>query len=162
MLHSLTKLIFLTDIVRADIQYIHWKAAGVDFEKIHDLTERLYTYLFRIHDIIAEITRELKLPVFNPSDWYKYVSDYETENEDSYSDFSQTVLVIQTKVNLVIDELQVARKVLDDEDVKSQLDEFTRDLKKECNYKLDQILNVPKNTSINFIMTGLDNRVANY
>lgn len=162
MLHPLTKLMLLFHLVSTDIQYIHWKAAGDDFQKTHDLTENLYTYLFHAKDIVAEIAMELKLPVFNPNNWYKIIPEYETESAASYSDFLKTVTIIQQKLNLIIDALYITRKTVDDEDIKSRLDDFLRTLKFEANYKLDQTLSVTPKLPINFVVTGLDNRVSSY
>ena len=162
MLHPLSKISLLIHVISVDFAYIHWKAAGEDFDKIHRLAETWYITNSAMEDTLAEIAMEENIPVFNPNDWMKYIPEYEIETADSYSTFLQTVAIIQHKLELLIDALLVARKVLDNEDMKSQIDDYLRKIRKETNYKLEQTLSAPAKLPINFVVTGLDNRVSAY
>ena len=157
-----TRPIAILQLVYNDLRYIHWKAGGVDFVKLHRLAENLYYTLESHIDKLSEWAIELGYPVPNVSKATEIAPDYLVESQDNnYNNYLSAIELIRGKLQVLIDELETLRQSnAIPADVQSSLDEMIRYHKSYKDYKLAQIVNQPYKLPPNFIATGLDNALA--
>jgi len=130
-----TKSSCMAVLVSNDIHYIHFMAKGEDFDKIHLLAEEYYKQLEEETDFLYELAIEYEQPIVNYSSALKQIKDYDIEEEDQY-DYEDAVHLIMFKLELYVDCLIELQKKVQEEDVKSKLDDIIRKWNKEINYKL--------------------------
>lgn len=141
-----------------DLKHIHLHAKGYDFDKIHNLAEEYYDKMTDEADYLCELAMEVGESMVNPTNANKVVTDWVVEQEDEY-DYSSCLHVINSKLSLYINSLIQLRESTEFEDVKSKLDDITRDWKKELEYKMAKRSNVASNT---FVHSGIDDRTVDY
>lgn len=146
-------------LVSNDLHYVHLLAKGEDFDKSHNLAQDYYEKVDEEVDYLMELAIEVGAPIYNYSVAGEVVSDYATEEGDSY-DYASTIEVIKNKVAVYITALKDLRQATEDSSIQSRLDDMLRDWEKELFYRLARRTEpTPVNS---FINTGLDERVSNW
>ena len=158
-MEPITKAALLGSLTASDCWMIHLYAKGAKFDDLHNLAEGYYSRLLQQSDYLMELAVEMNLPVVNPSEALKYISDYVVENSIEYT-WDDAINIFQHKLGHFIGVLKDVRESIDRADIQSWLDEVVRDWEKEVHYRLARRSEVRPNMLNGFINTGLDDHMA--
>lgn len=125
-------------VINNNLRYIHWKACGPRFDRIHTMTDEYYKKLSNDIDNIVELAIEYDEDILNPNECIN-----ETDISFSYGnfgDFEKSMIEVSLNIQTFIDKIEETKEEDYDSDVISYLDELLRYWKKELNFKMKKRL----------------------
>lgn len=131
----LDRTLAMAVVVGNDIHYMHFLAAGEDFDKSHLLAQEYYERLNDEADYLAELSLEYQTTVVNYNNALSMLDNYEIEDNVVY-DYATIINHIIDRLTRYTNSLNELRNTIDDSDVQSKLDDMLRYWNKEIKYKL--------------------------
>lgn len=129
----LAELYYRLVVVANDMKHVHTHAKGPKFDRIHAICNEYYEKANEQSDTLVEMAIEYNQQVQNSSR-AATILGYRPTNQASYG-WNESLNVIHTNLQMLIETFEVAIAQGLDSDVVSQLDEYLRYWKKEANYK---------------------------